>query len=302
MKYSKRNKLTARFNVPAIIGLLSVILLVGCTGSDVITVGSTHISRKDLEYRQKISELYYPQNDNNRLAAAVQLLNGALGMEILKTHGLKIDNADLEAEAKRIDDTTKAPEKLQKIKDVFGADRGAYLKNFVAIVYAERSLYNDIYLKRDEIHKAQMAKAVEFLKSAEKNASKFKESADKSDLKYVKLKISAKNGITFLDPENKHPRPPEDPEGAKKMIESLKGTNRGEISKNILDWPFAYQAIRLLDKKGDDYYVESAIVTKMPFMDWFWEHADKVPVTINDKALKDEMNAKVDWMKKVKQQ
>ena len=66
-----------------------------------------------------------------------------------------MDEAELGGEAGRIDANTKAPDTLKKIKDIYGRDRKGYIKTFVRVVYAERFLYNEAFLKSGEIHKEQ---------------------------------------------------------------------------------------------------------------------------------------------------
>ena len=43
--------------------------------------------------------------------------------------------------------------------------------------------------------------------------------------------------------------------------------------------------------------VESAVVLKKTYDDWFWEQASKIPVKIKDSVLKQELLKEVNWAK-----
>lgn len=132
---------------------LFIILLffTGCNKT-VCVVGDINISEKDVEFRAKVSEVYYPQSGKQYIALA-QLIKGYLSLQVLKSLGYEVNQSTLEEEARRIDKNTKAPVFLKKIKDIYGRDRNNYLKTFVTVVYAERILYNEIFLKSKEIPK-----------------------------------------------------------------------------------------------------------------------------------------------------
>lgn len=127
--------------------LLFIVLtfLSGCSKA-VCSVGNIRITEKDLELRARVSEVYYPQSGRRYIALA-QLIKGYLSLLILQSLDYKVDGAMLEKESERIDNNTKAPLVLKKIKDVYGNNKKAYLKTFIQIVYAERVLYNEIFLK-----------------------------------------------------------------------------------------------------------------------------------------------------------
>lgn len=115
-------------------------------------VGDVSIHEEDINLRAKVSAVYYPQSEKKYIALA-QLIKGYLSLQVLKSLGYQVNHSKLEEEAKRIDKDTKAPGILNKIKDIYGRDRNNYLKTFVAVVYAERVLYNEIFLKSKKIHK-----------------------------------------------------------------------------------------------------------------------------------------------------
>ena len=262
-------------------------------------VGDIPITKKDIELRAKVSEVYYPNSGKDYVALA-QLIQGYLDDQVLTQLGYKVDDAVLEAEAKRIDDNTKAPDVLKKIKDVYGMDHKEYINTFVRVVYGERYLYNEVFLKVKDIHKAQLESAENFIQEAMKNPDSFSEIAEKRGLKPSKMKLSEKQGISPYDnkrlkrPEMERPEPA-GMEQAKMLIDKISGLKPGQISPQIIEWQEGYQIIRFVDKEGDDYIVESVSVPKRDYDDWFWEKASKVPVKIYDSKLKADLVKNVGW-------
>jgi len=58
--------------------------------------------------------------------------------------------------------------------------------------------------------------------------------------------------------------------------------------------------LRLVKKEGEAYVIESVSIPKRDYDEWFWSYASKIPVKINDKALKDELLKQVGWTSKLK--
>ncbi|HEX8947659.1 MAG TPA: hypothetical protein VF790_01785 [Dissulfurispiraceae bacterium] len=128
-----------------ILSVLTLVFLAGCA-KEVCSVGDIRITENDLEHRAKVSEVYYPGSGKNYIALS-QLIKGYLSLQVLEALGYRVDAAVLEEEARRIDTHTRAPDLLGKIKNIYGNDRASYLNTFVRVVYAERVLYNEVFLK-----------------------------------------------------------------------------------------------------------------------------------------------------------
>ncbi len=84
-----------------------------------------------------------------------------------------------------------------------------------------------------------------------------------------------------------------------RMISALAGVRPGEVAPAALEWQEDFQVIRLVRRKGAAYRIESVSVPKRSFDDWFWETASNIPVTIEDKALKEAFLAEVSWGKRI---
>ena len=269
--------------------------------AEVGRVGVLPILEKDLAQRAKVSEVYYP-GSGKRYVALAQLVKGYLAFEVLKTLGVPTDNAALEREAERIEKGTKAPEVLAKIKAVYGEDRRGYMDTFVRVVYGERMLYNEVFLKSAAIHEETRRQAAEFLAEAKGAPSSFAEIAKKRGLTAGTLRVSLDNGIV-REAERKEERKEERPAGAapagveqaRRILESAGKVGPGEVVPDLIEWQEGYQALRVLRKEGEATVVESVSVPKRAYDDWFWEKASKIPVTIDDKALKEQFLKEVSW-------
>ncbi|MBI5182167.1 MAG: hypothetical protein HZA06_04550 [Nitrospirae bacterium] len=280
--------------------IIILIFIASCT-QKIAEVGDITITDKDISHRAKVSEVYYPNSGKGYIALA-QLINGYLSEEILKSLGHKIDEEVLEKETKRIDENTKAPETLKNIKDVYGRNRKGYIKTFVRIVYAERALYNEVFLKSKEIHKEQYFKAEGFIKKAIKSPNSFQNISKRMGLESKRLKISLKEGIMPYE-DNKTVMKPQTPIGieqAEMLINKISKTKAGEIYPEIIEWLEGYQIIRYIKKDGDYYIIESVSISKRNYDDWFYDKTSKIPVRIYDKKLKDELLKEVSWGKRLK--
>ncbi len=317
---------------------LALVLLAGCKKTWVAKVGSVEVTEKDLQDRMKVSEIYYP-NSGKRYIALSQLVQGYLDEEVLKQLGYKVDESTWEAESKRIDENTKAPDVLKKLKAVYSLDHAGYIKTFIRPVYGERYLYNEVFLKVPEIHKEQRAKAEKFIQQAAAKPEAFKELAQKMGLKAGELKVSEKEGIQpmeeserkkALEPEGRPPEPA-GLEQAKFMIDKVKGLEDGKVLSEIIEWQEGYQILRLVRKEtgvpaqegkahlleppkmhpspegavnageeGEVYIIQSVSIPKRDYDEWFWSYAAKIPINIVDKALKAELLKEVGWTSKLK--
>ena len=276
-------------------------LLSGCA-RDAARVGEIRIAETDLSQRAKVSEIQFPGSGKRNVALA-QLVKGYLALAVLQSLNVPTGEAAIEAEARRIDANTKSPEVLKRIKDVYGSDRREYLNTYVRVVYAERVLYNEVFLKDPAIHAVQRKKAEEFLAAAVKNPSTFGTIAMEMGLAPATMTLSREKGVRRVDVKERGTSgsPPEaggvEVEQAARMISALTGVKPGELVPTALEWQEDFQVIRLFRKEGAAYRIESVSVRKRNFDDWFWEKASKIPVRIDNKALKAAFLREVSWAK-----
>ena len=301
----KKNKKICILAVISVV--LPMVLFFAACNKDkgkVADVGGIIITEKDLEQRGKVSEIYYP-GSNKAYISLAQLSRAYLSEKVLNSLGYKVDEKVLEAESKRIDENTKAPEVLKKIKDVYGMDKQGYIKTFIRVTYDERYLYNEVFLKSRDIHKEQYLKAQTIISESRKSPDQFKEISKKHGQDAKALKISEKEGIKPYEEKNKKPEemgPGHENVGmeqATRLIEMVGKVKPGEMYPELVEWQEGFQILRFVKKEGDDYIVESVSVPKRDFDEWFWENATKIPVKIYNPALKAELLKQVSWANKI---
>jgi hypothetical protein len=299
---ARRDRKCGRHARPRFPILIAALFLVTCSARDAARVGEIRIAETDLSQRARVSEVQFPGSGKTYIALA-QLVKGYLALAVLQSLNVPTGEAAIEAEARRIDANTKSPEVLKRIKDVYGSDRRGYLATYVRIVYAERSLYNEVFLKDPAIHAAQRKKAEEFLAAAVKKPSAFGTIALEMGLAPVTMTLSREKGVRRADVKERG-TPGGSPETggveveqAARMISALSGVKPGELAPTALEWQEDFQVIGLVRKEGAAYRIESVSVRKRNFDDWFWEKASKIPVRIDDKALKEAFLQEVSWAK-----
>lgn len=273
--------------------VLALLLLSGCSRK-VARVGETLSTSSDISLRARVSEVYYPGSGKDYVALA-QLIKGYLCEEVLKSLGHKIDSSVLEGEAKRIDENTKVPDILKKIKDIYGKNRKAYIKTFIRVVYAERVLYNEVFLKSREIQKDAFSKAEKFLKKVTKSPEEFQKVAKEDGLEVRRLVLSLKNGIIPYGEKRERANIPSGIEQAERLISLVSKLKRGEVYPEVIEWQEGYQVIRYIKREGDEMIVDSIGIPKKDFDSWFWEMAARVSVEIYDKKLEEEFLKEVSW-------
>jgi len=276
--------------------IILIFLTVACD-RNIAKVGDTIITSRDVSLRARVSEIYYPESGMAYIALS-QLIKGYLAEEVLKSMGYRIDDSVIDSESRRIDANTKAPDVLNRIKEVYGNNRKAYNKTFVRIVYAERYLYNEVFLKSTFIHKEERGRAEEFLRRVIKNPERFSKIASDMQLTLKRFKISREKGVEIEEKLVK-PSTPQGVEQAGFIIDKIKNVKSGSVYSEIIEWLEGYQIIRVLNKNDKEYTVESVSIQKRDFDEWFWSIAGDVPVIIHDDKLKDELLKNVPWAQRL---
>lgn len=131
----------------------------------------------DISLRNKIMPYLFP--GETRLLGAAQLENAELYARILEKYGMGVTDVALLKEQQRIEQNTKLPENLRRIKAAFQGDDGAFRRVYVLPVYVERVIYFDLFRNSETIHRESLDKAQRFLKRVKNHASRFEMLAKK---------------------------------------------------------------------------------------------------------------------------
>lgn len=103
-----------------------------------VVAGNNKITRNDISNRIKIEKIYDSQFVDTT-GVIVQLIRFSLSELILNQMDKEISLSDLKREAERIDENTKMPGKLNRIKKIFKKEK-EYLNVFVKPVLVEKTL------------------------------------------------------------------------------------------------------------------------------------------------------------------
>jgi tetratricopeptide (TPR) repeat protein len=234
--------------------------------------------------------------------ALSQLIKGYLCAEVLEGLGQKVDENALQEEAKRIDRNTQAPEMLEKICKIYGRDQEAYLRTFVRLVYSERILYHEIFLKSRSIHQRQYQEALELLEQALRSPPSFRDVAQRKGLEVTKLRVSWKAGIRPYSEKEEMAKFSSNwgQDDTQRLMEAATRIRPGQIYPKIMEGRKGYQVLRLRGREGEDWIIDSVSIPKRNYDQWFWEQASRIPVKIHDRALKEELVRQVAWASKLR--
>jgi hypothetical protein len=297
--------------------ILVVSILIYFHSPTLAQVGDIKISRADAEYRQKIILLNSPKE--KRFLGLYQLVKSAINAEILKNNGQPLEDWRIEEEKNRIDKNTKDPEQLKRVKNIFGGDTKAYLKDFVKPALVDHAIYYDFFLNDEKAQRAGLKKTLDFIEEVHKPGADFKKTALKKRLRVVQLEVSLKEGLHWEElrrlgmpphmlksqtvPQNanntnpevfariqksmeKKTTPQKNDEEAQKWFDMvIKPMKEGEVTDAPLNRQEAWLVVHYLHKKSEDkYQLEVVSFPKANYNEWYESEKAKVKIIIHDKS------------------
>jgi hypothetical protein len=158
-------------------------------------VGDWKIYKQDSLFRDRIILLDFP--NEKRSLGLYQLVRSAIYLAILKNHGISIQEAQIEQEEARINASTKNPEQLEKIKQIFGKDVEAYRKDFVLPALVDHMIYYDFFLTNEKVQAESLKAATDFISAAQAKNADFRTLAKERNLEVHKLTVSLRNGLLW---------------------------------------------------------------------------------------------------------
>lgn len=273
----------------------------------VATVGETEIYRKDVEYRDQIVKIYYPQE--SRKMGLFQLVKSVRNIEILKNQGIEFGDNMVAAEFQRMKAESKDPKTLEQIRHVFGDDEKAFYRDFVLPNLADHYIYFNFFLIDEGLQAESLKQAKDFIKLASrKNEKSFKVLAGEKNIKAKGLTLSLTRGMLWetekrIRNENfknlKRSQPaPVDPKVAeylnadtikdaevwhKKIIKNM---DPGDVFGEPVGMGESFVVIHYLEKVNkDDYKLEVAFFPKLDYGSWYKKESALVKVDIRDESL-----------------
>jgi len=253
----------------------------------VALVGKTAIKERDVSYKVQIEKAYGNERAT-REAALVSLINDAIEHEIAAIHGVTITREDLDSFKRHVNEQTKAPEILQKVKVIFGDDTDSYERIYLAPKIMNRKLH-EFYSRSPEIHKKErdLIERAHGLVTAGKG---FNEASQECGIKFSTFNLEEKEAL--LPPELRTYFPQSNTPMTDPLIPILDTLFPGEIYRNVIEDDYRYRIVKLIERNGETYSVEVIWVKKRPFDEWFRQEAANVRITIVDPDLRNTIKTK----------
>jgi hypothetical protein len=209
---------------------------------------------------------------------------------------VKVNREEIIAEAKRIDEETKAPDILACVKKAFGRNREDYLTYFVSPSLYNRKVHSafnlSVSIHKEAIEKIEAVKAEVFKKPEKfetigRSRGNFESSAYPPKEKNTTPEILIPYGFGEKTDYAENPF-------VKNVLSRLK---LGEIFPNVVEDDYSYKLVKLLSsEKGNDgvtrYRFEAITVAKRSFDEWFREINKDVTIKICDKSLYEKIMVK----------
>jgi hypothetical protein len=239
-----------------------------------LKIGDAAIENSDINYEIAV-ELCYGDTAVTKEQAVVELGNKTLEKEVLRiAYGQIAPKAALKQKADYIDQTSRDPERLACLKQIFGKDTAAYYRLIV-----EPTLVNPrlrAYFAVDtNVHRAERDSVQKIWNGIIHRPETF------SKLHCDTLKISKFTGVQKM-PGGHDEEIPVDP-----LVDRvLSNMKQGDLWHNVIEDDHGYRILMLLKVTDSVYTCRVFTVEKKPFDAWFREFVIyKVPILFRDDVL-----------------
>jgi hypothetical protein len=268
-----------------IISLLVFIGACGYGGRDIsriiAKVGESKISCKDVSCRTAIEEAYGNKTVTD-VVTLVALVNDVIECEVGRMCGVTATTNDLSALSRHADKTSKAPAILAEVKKACSGNSAVYERLYLAPRIINQKL-RAWYSRSSNIHDRERA-LIEKAYALVRTGKRLEEAALDCGLSYSSMKHEKRGRVT---PDLLKQYFPEGEELTKDPLTSILETlSENEVYRNIVEDDRAYKVIRLLEKSGSKYKIESITAPKRSFDEWFREMAAQVGIEVLDMNLK----------------
>lgn len=262
-------------------------------------VGERTITAEDVAYRQAAVAARSGEAFPAHLAL-LQLIEEALMAEVSRTYGVVVSEEMLAEEAERVQETSRDPETLARIRAVFDDDEDAYRRLVLEPILVNQLLYARFSLGHD-IQAEPLARAKEVLDAAHADPTSLSDMAEAfgGDYRHPEVIGGHIRSEEETDEDEIIPElapydlewPDYDSEFVEKVVAGL---TVGELHPKVVEDRRSFMVVRLLSRDGDYALLESVVIAKLAFDPWFHTQSQLVPLTIRDQALKEALLADVD--------
>ena len=281
------------------------LLFIGCTRNRVVAkVGRYEITKKEVEYRDRVIRQYYP--GETRSMGLDQLERAYKYAEILARAGREVTDDVLKQEMDRIDSHTLLPESLGKIKGIFADDVSAYKRVYILPTYVERVIYFDHFMHSPTAQERSLGRARGLLDKVRNHSGDFAKIVRAEGYRPRKVILSSEKGIEWQRDESDEPKEPDaipppqasngivsgmiDAEIQKRNGASMDETAKawmtqivgsiasGQVFGKVIDhgenW-VVVRYVRQLAKHTKAYELDAVVVPKNSFDEWVKTESSK---------------------------
>ncbi|MGE3800708.1 MAG: hypothetical protein AB7H80_06775 [Candidatus Kapaibacterium sp.] len=253
----------------------------------VATVGTIEITQQDLDYRAAIQAAY--GGDTLPMPTAlVAAGNDALAENVAASLGLTPTTEDVRQFISHVDETSKAPDVLQKVKNVFGEDSLSYINIYLKpkVVEAKLQRYQafDTVAQNDGRKRIQQAYAVVAEGKSFAEAASVVGGRASIDTFTTATKQTVPEELAKFGQQRSGPHP--------LAVLAEQHLKPGVLFQQVVEDDNAYRIVRLLDRNAERSIVEIISIAKGDYHTWLRKKAEGIPIVIHDKTLADSVKAK----------
>lgn len=281
------------------------------TDAPVLVVGRHELAQEDIALRQQQIRWKYGdvEEERARRAAYSQLVFGYVLAEALRREGYPISEGQLVAELKRIDESTKRPQRLQELKQLYGSDPGKYATVGILPDYANRRYFFEVFPELDHVQAPLRKRAEQRLDALESRdgASLGAATEFDSDWRHRRSLFHPERGFLQLpegasldEPGSEFGRRLDEWKAREAGGESLALHQRlerevfsqldpGTIFPQVIEFDRNFAIMRPLgwhDEEAGVRIVESLSLPKVGPHEYLWRQADDIEVWIEDDSIR----------------
>ncbi len=268
---------------PATVMIALALLLPGCAGeesgeSEVVQVGSVVISSGQIEHRTAVEQAYgagtLPPH-----TITVALVNDALEREVARLLGLLPTDAEVRDFRRHVEQTTRAPEVLRAVREVFGSDSAAFVRSFLEPRLISTKLLQ--YQRFDTTAQRDARSRIERAYALVAGGRSFADAA--ADVEGVVAIDTLGRAPNSADPSSRFDRSPSiGKEGMERIAQEL---DPGELFNQVLETEYVYRIARLLRREGPLTLLETLTVPKEEYSLWLQRTAAAIPIRFLDREI-----------------
>ncbi|MFA6318953.1 MAG: hypothetical protein WC943_16205 [Elusimicrobiota bacterium] len=250
---------------------------------------SVVITEADLSDWQASQACYGQGAMTSREAAFMRLLEAAIAERAMRSAGKpRVASSDLAKEAGRIDRETRAPDILDCIKRHFGKRVKRYHQVFVKTAFVESRMRE--FIMRDPKVQEPLRRKVASAAEDAARGSGMAETAERYGLSYASSTYQPGDGPARA-PDLRHDRGMP-PHGRERSVDPefvrphLAGLSPGELKKGLIESDYAFQIVRLLERREDGSILFETISSQKISQEEWLKTLPKMRLVVPEEGLR----------------